>query len=74
MSSRTDTAPDIGTFNYQPVAGTPAPKLGPDKRAPHIVTYPAQAVHGGVATLTYAALDGRAGPPTPSASIAASSC
>ena len=59
MSSRTDTAPDIGTFNYQPVAGTPAPKLGPDTRAPHIVTYPAQAVHGKVATLTYAALDGR---------------
>jgi hypothetical protein len=27
---RTDTAPDIGTFNYQPVAAAPPPNLGPD--------------------------------------------
>jgi hypothetical protein len=53
-----DTAPDIGTFNYQPVAGTP-PKLGPDTRAPHLVTYPAEALHGKLATLTYWTLDGR---------------
>ena len=59
VSAHTDTAPDIGTFNYQPVAGTPAPKLGPDTRAPHVVTYPAQAVHGQLATLTYQTLDGR---------------
>jgi hypothetical protein len=54
-----DTAPDIGTFNYQPVAGTPPPKLGPDTRAPHLVTYPAEALHGKLATLTYWTLDGR---------------
>lgn len=59
VSPHTDTAPDIGTFNYQPVVGTPPPKLGPDTRAPHVVTYPAQAVHGKLATLTYQALDGR---------------
>ena len=59
VSRHTDTAPDIGTFNYQPVAGTPSPKLGPDTRAPHVVTYAAQAVHGELAALTYRALDGR---------------
>ena len=59
VSSRSDTAPDIGTFNYQQVAGTPPPTLGPDTRAPHVVTYPAQAAHGQLATLTYQALDGR---------------
>ena len=59
VSPHTDTAPDIGTFNYQPVAGTPPPKLGPDTRAPHVVTTPAQAVHGELATLSYRPLDGR---------------
>ena len=34
VSPHTDTAPDIGTFNCQPVAGTLPPKLGPDTRAP----------------------------------------
>jgi hypothetical protein len=59
VSPHTDTAPDIGTFNCQPVAGTLPPKLGPDTRAPHVVTYPAQAVHGKLVTLTYQTLDGR---------------
>ena len=59
VSPHTDTAPDIGTFNYQPVAGTLPPKLGPDTRAPHVVTYPAQAVHGKLVALTYQTLDGR---------------
>jgi hypothetical protein len=59
VSPHTDTAPDIGTFNYQQIGGTPAPKLGPDTRAPHVLTYPAQAVHGKLATLTYQTLDGR---------------
>lgn len=54
-----DTAPDIGTFNYQPVPGTKPPALGPDTRAPHVVTYCASAVHGRIATLTYWTLDGR---------------
>jgi hypothetical protein len=59
VSPHTDTAPDIRTFNYQPVAGTPPPTLGPDTRAPHVVTYPSRAVHGKVARLTYWMLDGR---------------
>jgi hypothetical protein len=59
ISSHPDTAPDLGTFNYQQVAGTRPPKLGPDTRAPHVVTYPGEAVHGKLATLTYQTLDGR---------------
>lgn len=59
VSPHTDTAPDLGTFNYQPVAGTLPPKLGPDTRAPHVLAYPTKAVHGRLATLTYQALDGR---------------
>lgn len=58
-ASRPDTAPDIGTFNYQPIAGTPPPPLGRDRRAPHLNLYPATAVHGRVARLTYWVLDGR---------------
>src|SRR2546430_13496927 len=34
VASHPDTAPDIGTFNYQPVAGTQPPPLRPDRRAP----------------------------------------
>jgi hypothetical protein len=37
----------------------PAPKLGPDTRAPHVLAYPARATHGKLATLTYQTLDGR---------------
>jgi hypothetical protein len=57
--SRPDTAPNIRTFNYQAVAGTAPPALGPDTRAPHVAAYPAEAVRGKVARLTYATLDGR---------------
>jgi len=60
VSRHVDTAPDIGTFNYQLVAGTQPPKLGPDTRAPHVANvFPAHAVHGKFATLTYWTLDGR---------------
>jgi len=60
VSRHVDTAPDIGTFNYQLVAGTQPPKLGPDTRAPHVANvFPARAVHGKLATLTYWTLDGR---------------
>jgi hypothetical protein len=59
VGSHLDAAPDIGTFNYQPVAGTPPPSLGPDTRAPHLVTYPAIGVHGKLAHLSYWTLDGR---------------
>ena len=58
-ASHPDTAPDIGTFNYQPIAGTPPPRLGPDRRAPHLDVYSASTVHGRVARLTYWVLDGR---------------
>ena len=58
-SAHTDTAPDMGTFNYQLVPGTPQPAIGPDTRAPHVVAYPASARHGKVAKLKYWALDGR---------------
>jgi hypothetical protein len=54
-----DTAPDIRTFNYQLVAGTPPPVLGPDTRAPLDRTYGSHAVHGKVARLWYGAADGR---------------
>jgi hypothetical protein len=58
-SPHTDTAPDLGMFNYQPGAGGPPP-LGPDARAPHVASFfPARAVHGKLARLTYWALDGR---------------
>jgi hypothetical protein len=56
---RPDTAPDLRTFNYQPVPGTPPPALGPDTRPPHVVAYGARAVHGRVAALRYWVLDGR---------------
>ncbi len=57
--SHPDTAPDIRTFNYQPVAGTPPPALGRDTRAPHVIAWPGSGVHGKVAKLNYSALDGR---------------
>ena len=57
-SPHTDTAPDIGTFNY-PGVEAPSP-LGPDTRAPHVASvFPARAVHGKLARLTYWTLDGR---------------
>ena len=60
VSRHVDTAPDIGTFNYQQVAGTQPPTLGPDTRAPEVANvFPARAAHGKVATLTYWTLDGR---------------
>jgi len=59
IASQPDTAPDMGTFNYQPVAGTPPPSLGRDRRAPHVVVYPSTAIRGRIAKLTYWVLDGR---------------
>jgi hypothetical protein len=58
-SPHTDTAPDLGTFNYQLVPGTTPPAIGPDTRAPHVASYPARAAHGKVAVLPYWVLDGR---------------
>jgi hypothetical protein len=58
-SPHTDTAPDLGTFNYQAVPGTPPPTVAPDTRAPHVAAYPARAQHGKAAALKYLVLDGR---------------
>jgi hypothetical protein len=56
-SPHTDTAPDVGMFHY-PGAGPPP--LGPDTRAPHVASvFPAQALHGKLARLSYWTLDGR---------------
>lgn len=58
-SPQTDTAPDLGTFNYQLVPGATPPAIGPDTRPPHVASYPARAAHGKVAVLRYWVLDGR---------------
>jgi hypothetical protein len=54
-----DLAPDVRTFNYQLVAGTPQPPLSADTRAPVDHAYASRGVHGKVAQLVYAAQDGR---------------
>jgi hypothetical protein len=55
-----DLAPDLRTYNYQQVAGTPPPPLPPDTRAPVDRAYASKGVHGHVASLEYSAQDGRA--------------
>jgi hypothetical protein len=59
LGSPPDTAPDIGTFNYQPVAGSKPPPLGRDRRAPHVLAYDSVGARGKVAELDYWTLDGR---------------
>jgi hypothetical protein len=59
LGSPPDTAPDIGTFKYEPVAGTKRPRVGPDRRAPHVVAYDSAGLRGKVARLDYWVLDGR---------------
>ena len=59
LGPHTDTAPDVRTFNYQPVAGGKPPPLGPDRRPPHLVAYWAEARRGAVAPLRFWTLDGR---------------
>jgi hypothetical protein len=55
-----DFAPDIRTFNYQQVVGTPQKPLGPDTRAPVDRAFAAKGKHGKVVELDYMAGDGRA--------------
>jgi hypothetical protein len=55
-----DLAPDLRTYNYQQVAGTPQPPLPPDTRAPVDRAYASKGIHGHVAHLEYWAQDGRA--------------
>lgn len=59
LGSDGDTAPDVGTFNYQQVPGTKPPPLHLDRRAPHVSAFASAGVHGKRATLRYWALDGR---------------
>jgi hypothetical protein len=59
LGSAGDTAPDVGTFNYQQVPGAKPPPLGRDRRAPHVSAFASVGVHGKRATLRYWALDGR---------------
>jgi hypothetical protein len=51
VSRHPDTAPDIGTFNYQRINGTQPPRVGPDKRAPKVLAFDSSAVHGQLAKL-----------------------
>src|SRR5262249_56102976 len=52
-----DLAPDLRTYNYQQVAGTPQPPLRNDTRAPVDRAYASTGIHGKVAHLEYSAQD-----------------
>jgi hypothetical protein len=54
-----DAAPDIRTFNYQLAAGTSAPLLGRDTRAPVTAAVKSRGTHGKNVDLFYSAADGR---------------
>jgi hypothetical protein len=55
-----DLTPDLRTYNYQQVPGTPQRQLPPDTRAPVDRAYASTGIHGQVARLEYSAQDGRA--------------
>jgi hypothetical protein len=55
-----DLAPDLRTYNYEQVAGTPQLPLPMDARAPVDRAYASKGVNGQVARLEYSAQDGRA--------------
>jgi hypothetical protein len=54
-----DTAPDMHTFNYQLVAGTPPPVLGRDTRPPFVQAFTARGVRGKDVHLDVISADGR---------------
>lgn len=54
-----DAAPDIRTFNYQLVAGTPRLLPGRDNRRPLDTAVKSEGTHGKVARLKFLAADGR---------------
>jgi hypothetical protein len=54
-----DSAPDVGTFNYQLVRGTTPRPRGPDTRAPLDEARPSRGAPGKTARLAYLASDGR---------------
>jgi hypothetical protein len=59
IAGEPDFAPDLRTYNFQQVAGTPAPAPPPDARAPVDGAFVSHGIHGKVAHLEYAAQDGR---------------
>ena len=59
-----DTAPNVGTFDYEPVSGAPPPHLGPDRRAPRVFAYDSRGAAGRVAKARLLGARGpREGPP-----------
>ena len=59
LRTPTDTAPDVGTFNYQQVRGTTPPKPGPDTRPPHVAAFYAERPSPRTVRLGSWVLDGR---------------
>ena len=59
LRTPTDTAPDVGTFNYQQVRGTAPPKPGPDTRAPQVAAFYAERPSPRTVRLGSWVLDGR---------------
>jgi hypothetical protein len=59
LTGGTDTAPEIRTINYQLVAGTPPPVVGPDTRAPIDTALSARGKRGPKLFLDYFAQDNR---------------
>lgn len=53
-----DTAPDIGTFAFEPGGSTP-PSLGPDRRPPKLLAFDSLGTRGKDAKLEYWVLEGR---------------
>jgi hypothetical protein len=54
-----DTAPNIGTFDYEPVPGAPPPQLGRDRRPPRVFAYDSRGAAGRTAKLNLWVLEGR---------------
>ena len=54
-----DTAPNVGTFDYEPIPGTPPPQLGQDRRPPRVFAYDARGAAGRTAKLNFWVLEGR---------------
>jgi hypothetical protein len=55
----TDSAPDLGTVNYQPGPGTQPPPLGPDTRPPFDQAFTAHGMRGKIVDLKIQSADGR---------------
>jgi hypothetical protein len=53
-----DTAPDVGTFDFEP-AGSTHPPVGPDRRPPKLFAFDSLGTRGRDAKLEYWVLEGR---------------